>query len=198
MELKKCEPSLKENHTIIKTFKDVEYDNLNELLLMLHQQPKQAINRFFCTNMRLFAAVINNLFFRFDRRCRLSIRLYAEVKSEKNAQWRQQWWEQSADVKSHIHLTYTSAPTLPMTIRSVSQYRWAPFTPLRLSCKNNVFSTNCSSNCMNTIQKQFTKTVINRTLLTLQILKIAFPFREDTQQQTRLCIHFYCEWIQHT
>lgn len=47
MELKKCEPSLKENHTIIKTFKDVEYDNLNELLLMLHQQPKQAINRFF-------------------------------------------------------------------------------------------------------------------------------------------------------
>lgn len=83
MELKKCEPSLKENHTIIKTFKDVEYDNLNELLLMLHQQPKQAINRFFCTNMRLFAAVINNLFFRFDRRCRLSIRLYAEVVWEK-------------------------------------------------------------------------------------------------------------------
>lgn len=41
------------------------------------------LTAFFCTNMRLFAAVINNLFFRFDRRCRLSIRLYAEVVWEK-------------------------------------------------------------------------------------------------------------------
>lgn len=191
------------NHLLKKITLSLKHSKMLNMIIWMNyywcftSSQSRPLTAFFCTNMRLFAAVINNLFFRFDRRCRLSIRLYAEVKSEKNAQWRQQWWEQSADVKSHIHLTYTSAPTLPMTIRSVSQYRWAPFTPLRLSCKNNTFSTNCSSNCMNTIQ-QFTKTVINRKLLTLQILKIAFPFREDTQQQTRLCIPFYCEWIQHT
>lgn len=92
---------------------------------------------------------------------------------EKNAHWRHQWWEQSTDVKSHIHLTCTDAPTLPLTVQSVQQHGRVPLTPFKtIMQKKQISRRGICSKCMHTIQKHFTTTVIYTTFIKLTSLKL--------------------------
>lgn len=102
--------------------RDLEYVDENKLLLMQstradHKSQASLMKHLFGTNIRPVSKLLHWMIFFFFLPKRQTVREFVyRVKIrlfEKNAHWKYQWWEQSMDVKSHIHLTCMDAPTIP-------------------------------------------------------------------------------------